>query len=383
MGELSFIIDERRPSSLLVASISGSATRSPLPFLSMQLPLSGSNLLRDLHTKVDVKNSLSATGAEVQRLSSLLGGLLLAGAAQAAQRVATVRPGKNNRNSRYQGHHLPFFWDQKQVRKTREAEDLAKALGERGHLYERSLDVRAAVQCFEEASKLVPDNHEYLCMAAKQWTDLTFHHDVKTDKERRLVNNKAIEYSNKALELAPDCAHCYVASCVSKGRLALFSDNKNKVRLAKEAQDAAAKALSMDPSLDLAHHLMGRWHYEMARVNSLVRTLVRIMYGTDLPPGTKEGALKCFEKAIKIAPNRLIHKVEAGRVLLDLGERERGVAFLEEAMRLELIDINDLHTRDDCEALLKNALKRSKSWMGSSNQLAPPSPPSPSTSSTE
>jgi hypothetical protein len=50
-----------------------------------------------------------------------------------------------------------------------------------------------------------------------------------------------------------------MALCVSRGRLALVSDNKTKVRLAKEAREAAVTALQMEPGNDLAHHLMGRW----------------------------------------------------------------------------------------------------------------------------
>lgn len=56
----------------------------------------------------------------------------------------------------------------------------------------------------------------------------------------------------------PDNVLCHVAQCVSKGRLALFTDNKTKVRLAKEAQEAARTAIVVDPQSDIAHHLMGR-----------------------------------------------------------------------------------------------------------------------------
>ena len=75
------------------------------------------------------------------------------------------------------------------------------------------------------------------------------------------------------------------------GRLALLSDNKTKVRLAHDAREEAVTALALEPSNDLAHHLMGRWHYEMANLNVVVRTLVRVMYGTALAPGVPQHAL--------------------------------------------------------------------------------------------
>ena len=57
--------------------------------------------------------------------------------------------------------------------------------------------MRAAVQCFEEACRLTPASVGYLALAAKCWTDLTFYYDVRTDRERQLVNLKAIEYAEK------------------------------------------------------------------------------------------------------------------------------------------------------------------------------------------
>lgn len=76
------------------------------------------------------------------------------------------------------------------------------------------------------------------------------------------------------MEANPKSALGHIACCISMGRLALYSDNKTKVALAADAQDEARRALSLEPNNDLAHHLMGRWHYEMAQLNVIVRTLV-------------------------------------------------------------------------------------------------------------
>ena len=59
-----------------------------------------------------------------------------------------------------------------------------------------------------------------------------------------------------------------------------------QVRLAHDARLEAVRALELEPYNDLSHHLMGRWHYEMANLNMVVRTVIRVMYGTALAPGT-------------------------------------------------------------------------------------------------
>ena len=59
-----------------------------------------------------------------------------------------------------------------------------------------------------------------------------------------------------------------------------------QVRLAHDARLEAVRALELEPCNDLSHHLMGRWHFEMASLNMVVRTVIRVMYGTALAPGT-------------------------------------------------------------------------------------------------
>ena len=224
------------------------------------------------------------------------------------------------------------------------------------------------MQCFEEAVKLSPSNLVSLCMAAKQWSDLTFYHDVKSDRERQLVNIKALEYAERAIAAHPDHHGGYMSACISKGRLALFCDNRTKVRLAKEAQEAARTALKLGPDSDLAHHLMGRWHYEMAKINVVVRTVVRLMYGTALQPGTKEEALQLYKKAVELAPDRLVHHTEAGRVALELGRTEEARAYLTRALECEIEDINAWHTKFDAEMLMAQIER--KPWRQPS--LVPP-----------
>lgn len=111
-------------------------------------------------------------------------------------------------------------------------------------------------------------------------------------------------YSAAALQSAVG----HMAACICRGRLALFSDNKTKVRLAKEAQEAARTALQLEPGNDLAHHLMGRWHFEMAQINFVVRQLIRFVYGAALAPGTFEDALSEFRTAVQLNPTGLIHR---------------------------------------------------------------------------
>jgi tetratricopeptide (TPR) repeat protein len=371
-----FGLEERRPASLLVASISERANRSidlskalQLPAFRLSLPtlasprLSGNastlNLTSAVHRVKHIHGrNLHKAGEEVQRLVALVGGVLVAGITKTAHHLSHAHDKQRNSLPFHQSFGFPWSHRGRITESNRESKELARNLVQRGHEYERALDIRAALQCFEEAAKLVPDDIESLCMAAKQWSDLTFYHDVRSDQERQLVNLKAVEYAERATAAHPTRFEGYLGLCISKGRLALFCDNRNKVHLAKEAQDNARKALELGPESDIAHHLMGRWHHEMAKINGLVRTLIRIMYGTALQTGTREDAMLMYRKAIELAPQRLVHHTELARVALELGHTEEARAALLTALKCEVEDINAWHTRIDAEMLMAQIERR-------------------------
>lgn len=222
---------------------------------------------------------------------------------------------------------------------------------------QRRCNPHGAIPYLEQALASNPTNVDLLVLIAKQWSDSSFLPDCPAD-QRIPVNEKALAYSIKvrwvlmckmlivcgqfltmeekfahhqpqATESAPNNAMAFVASSMSKGRLAYWSkDNKTKILLAKQAQDDVVTALSLDPSNDLAHHLMGRWHYEMAQLNFVVRGLVRVLYGTTLIPGSVPEALASYTRAAELNPGRLVHRVEVGRMCERLGMHEDALRHL-------------------------------------------------------
>ena len=115
-----------------------------------------------------------------------------------------------------------------------------------------------SAELFSQLVKLHP-SAENFGRLSKQYTDMTYTRGMVMPRAQIAeLNLKAIEVASKAVTLDPNNAIGHVALCVSRGRLALVSENRVKVQLAKEAADDAAMALRLDPRNDLAHHLMGR-----------------------------------------------------------------------------------------------------------------------------
>ena len=119
------------------------------------------------------------------------------------------------------------------------------------------------------------------------------------------------------------------AESIGKGRKALFEAGpRAKLLLAKQAQEAAYRALELNHKDDVAHHLIGRWNVGMAGLNFFVKACIKYVFGTNFRSGTMADALKCYEAAVSLRPDRIIHRVELARCYEHFGRREEAVSEL-------------------------------------------------------
>lgn len=223
---------------------------------------------------------------------------------------------------------------------------------ERALELERELDLEGAIHYLERAIALQPENPKYLGLLSKQYTDKSFTFDV-SPQEARELNHKAIEIADRLVSLNPTDPVGHIARGVSKGRLAYYSNPREKIELAREAEDSVRDALDLDQRCDIGHHLMGRFHYEMAGLNVLCRAFVRVVYGQTMSPGSYQEALKEFEIANRLNPERLIHKIQLGKTHMKLGNKQLAIELLQAALEMSVTDINDHLEHLDGTELLK------------------------------
>jgi tetratricopeptide (TPR) repeat protein len=110
----------------------------------------------------------------------------------------------------------------------------------------------------------------------------------------------------------------------------------------------------------------------MASLNFVMRTLVRLVYGAALAPGTYGEALDCFCSAALLAPERLIHRVEMARAFSKLGRKEEAVQQLQRALVMDVEDINAHLQLQDAAVLLpklERELARQQLWAPAPLQL--------------
>ena len=73
--------------------------------------------------------------------------------------------------------------------------------------------------------------------------------------------------------------------------------------MSKEIKAAADKAIELNPNSDLSHHVLGRWHQNLANLSGFLKFFAGVFFG-GVPPGTNEEAVSHFSKAIELGGDK-------------------------------------------------------------------------------
>jgi Flp pilus assembly protein TadD len=89
--------------------------------------------------------------------------------------------------------------------------------------------------------------------------------------------------------------------------------------------------------------MLGRWNYEIASLNPLLKKLAEVIYGK-MPPASYDEAVRCLGKAAQLEPNNALFQAELGRGYLALEKKDEARRALEKSLTLPR------RTKDDGEA---------------------------------
>ena len=208
----------------------------------------------------------------------------------------------------------------------------------KGDASDRTLDAGEALKSYLPAEKLDPQNVRLLVSIARQYRHLMA--DAPTTKEKLSLGGISLTYGLKAAALGPNDSEAQLAPAITYGKMLPFQGQQARVDTAPRIKEAVDKALRLNRRNDTAWHVLGRWHQSLANVSSLKRALGTVLYG-QLPVGSNEEAVKCFEKAIAINPRRLRHYVELGRTYAQMGEYDNARKYLMKGLAMPNIEKDD------------------------------------------
>jgi tetratricopeptide (TPR) repeat protein len=95
----------------------------------------------------------------------------------------------------------------------------------------------------------------------------------------------------------------------------------------------SAESVRLDPRFALGWHVLGRWNYEIANLNAVLRIAAEAVYGK-MPSATNEEAIRSMAKAVELEPGNALFHAELGRAYLAAGRKGEAKRELQKSLTL-------------------------------------------------
>jgi tetratricopeptide (TPR) repeat protein len=169
------------------------------------------------------------------------------------------------------------------------------------------------------------------------------------DRTERLYR-QGLGAAERAVAADTSSAMAHLAAAIAAGRVALVAGTREGVRRSRAVKRYAEAALARDSTLAGAHHVLGRWHYEVADLGFFARAAAKVVYG-GLPDASFEQAAYHFRQALRYE-DAILHHVELGRTYLALDRDADARTQLERALAMEPTDPDDPRRQRHARQLL-------------------------------
>ncbi len=218
-----------------------------------------------------------------------------------------------------------------------------------GEVAEQRGDVPSALKSYAAADALRSTNCADLCLLTRRYCDLM--HLASSPDTQKILAERALSAALRAVQADPKNAVARLCVAVSYVKNFPYTDNRTKVKWSKAIKAECEAAIALDPKQDVGYYLLGRWHVGVSEMNFFVREIVKIVYG-GLPKASYAEAIDNFKKAIALAPDRIIHHLELGKVYAATGEQKLAQTELEKCRTLKPVDRDDSAAQTEAATLL-------------------------------
>ena len=221
--------------------------------------------------------------------------------------------------------------------------DTAEELIQKGDGCSARFQSAEALKYFLPAQKLDPNNARRLVRIAQQYRHLMS--DASKREEKVTLGTVTVACALRALALAPKDPEVQLAVAISYGKLLPLQSSKDQFDTSPLIKAAADKAIALDPGNDLIWHVLGRWYFNVAEIGSVKRAMAKVAYG-NLPTAKYEDAVRCFQKAIDLNPNRLMHHIEIGRTYAQMKNAVEARKFITKGLAMAETEKDDPETKE-------------------------------------
>ncbi|NWF89916.1 MAG: hypothetical protein HXY50_10700 [Ignavibacteriaceae bacterium] len=225
---------------------------------------------------------------------------------------------------------------------------------EEGDNYTEAYNNQKALDTYLKADKLYPNNWEVLWRVSRAYVDIGEHMPEKTDDEKDaqlVVYQKALDFAEKAVKLAPDKSITHVRRAIANGRIALFKgvfSVAGVVNSVKEDCDKAIKLNNGDAyTIALAHYILARTHAKTSEKWAPARAVIGLGWADN------EIAITEYNKAINLYPNFKMFHLDLARSYIREDEFVKARENLKKVIDSPKRDEDDDHRVAEAKKLLE------------------------------
>lgn len=227
-----------------------------------------------------------------------------------------------------------------------------------GLALEKQFKVEAALAKYELALQTNPKHGEAYIHASRMLSNIGGRLPKSERSKKREYYEKAKLYADKATSILPRNPDAHLADIVALGLLSEIAINPHeKVRDARNIHQAALKILSIDSTYAEAYFVLGKWQFELSRLNWMELMACKFFFGGFPEEISNEAAQAYFLKAIQYKNDSILFLFGLASAQHVLGEEEKAIATLKKALALPLAEPDDEQRKQRCENLLNEILK--------------------------
>jgi FimV-like protein len=215
---------------------------------------------------------------------------------------------------------------------------------------EKTFENQKALDTYQQALALEPNNYEILWRISRSLVDLGEHLPSATDAEKAKqleIYEKSRESANKAIAANANGAMGYTRRAIANGRIALFKGVWETPGLVKQVKADCEKAIALDPNDAAAYYVLGRTHMKVCEKPKIIR------WPLGLGWANMDDAVKNLEKAISVRPNFIMYHLDCARAYVEDGEYEKARTHLNTIPSLATMDEDDGQFRKEASELLE------------------------------
>lgn len=222
----------------------------------------------------------------------------------------------------------------------------------KGDKYYNNFNNLRALKEYTKAYGIDPKNFEVLMKITRAYNDVGEDYKEQGSTEAEGYFIKAFEHSEIMKELFPQRGETYFFMAATRGNLALFKGGRDKVKLGRDVEKYARKAIELKPDYGEPHVALGVYYREVANLNWFLKKFAKAFFG-GLPDGTNEDSLKMLMKAEQLLPQNVYVQFELGKTYKEIGNKEKMKEHFNKALRLPNTDHRDKYFKMHIKSYLE------------------------------